>query len=187
MNVNVRARLPARADTIALEATMIEDFGRFGTAKRSSYLRTRARVRAAIAGNGELLAEEDDRAELPQRPTQEELEGAARNLRFGTFSEPMMAGKRLGVDPVAIATAFARKIQELEGQLWDLLDSPLGRIAAKIELRAEVGLAVIAASTLNSILGSEDGLECRCDDLRHELEELESLLVSSGEVDAMPD
>lgn len=161
---------------------MIEDFGRFGTAGRSSYLKTRARIRRAMAVDSALLDESGrERSEAPVPATGIELGKAARKLRFGAFTEPMITGKTLGVDPRSIATAFATRIRDLERQLWDLVESPLGRIAAKIELRAEVGLVLVAIRALNSIVDGEDALESQCEDLRQELEQLQSVLCRSGE------
>lgn len=167
---------------------MIEEFGHFGTGQRRRYLQTRAQIRRAIDVDGLIvMACEPGQVERPVSLTITAIVAAAARLGPRTYSSQMIPGEDLGVDPLRIAAAFGGRVGELASKLRNLLDGPLGRLAAQTEVRPEVGLAAIALSALEFVTCAPDGLDSRCDDLRHELDRLEDLLSNSGEVGEVDD
>lgn len=152
---------------------MIEDFGYFGTKNSRRYLRIRSRIR-------QLIELDVDR----QRPTphsDQEIASASEKVGAGSISGPMRPGRRLGVDATRVAIAFADRLGEINDDLFQLLASPLGRVAGSIEVRPEVAFAYVAGLVLAFAVESPGGLDAACDLLRHELDRLEQLLDASGE------
>lgn len=151
----------------------IEFFDDFDAIGRAEYLEARARIRRAV--------DPGSRVEPPRPHSEAEITAASREAGIASYSLRMLPGERLGLDPARVGVAFTARLAEIAGALCSLLDSPLGRVAARTEVRAEVGLAYVALSALAYAAHSRAGLDGRCEDLREQLNRLEGLLDRSGE------
>ncbi len=138
------------------------------------YLRERARIRRAL----DIESERRRKA----RCLDDQVAAAAGHIGESTHSDRMVPAETIGVDAAGVALAFAQRVAVIIDELGALLTSPAGRVAAATEARADVAFADVALNALRCIGDAPDGLDCRCEDLRWELNRLEELLRRSGEL-----
>lgn len=142
-----------------------------------AYLQLRRRIRSvmeALSFPGHLSPVSDDHISR--------IDGELRSGDRNPWSCTLVAEQDVAVSPESVAALFNAKISEIEDQLNRLLESPIGRAAAVVGCRAEVGFAVNALVALAYIHSAEEGLDVRCEDMRQDFNRLEELLRDSGEI-----
>lgn len=147
-----------------------------------AYLQLRRRIRSvmgALSSPGHISPVSDDDISR--------IDGELRSGERNPWSCTLVAEEDAVVSPEAVAAQFNAKVSEIEDQLNRLLQSPIGRAAAVVGCRAEVGFAVNALVALAYIHSAEEGLDVRCEDMRQDFNRLEDLLRDSGEIGEVDD